>query len=87
MILEMEPDQVLRLEDAHKTLRRFLIQNRLLADTDTTALETTPVNANKLYKGVRHPLPEVTKQDWRSLSAKARDELKWYCNTYAYSVP
>lgn len=87
MILEMGPDQVLRLEDAHKSLRRFLIQNRLITDSDPTELETTPVNANKLYKGVRHPLPEVTKQDWRGLSAKARDELNWYCNTYAYSVP
>ena len=87
LVADMRPAVQLRLEDAHETLPRFLFERGLVDQKCWPELDTAPVNANKKYKGVRHPLPDV---DWNQLVAMpepARSELEWYCGQFKYTVP
>lgn len=88
ILMKQKPDLVFRIEDQHETLRAFLIANGLAgADAASVALDTSPVNANKKYKGVRYPKPEAPPEEWRALPADTRAEIDWYCATFGYALP
>ena len=87
MILDMKPDCWFRLEDAHETLPRFLASRGMINRRSDYDLQTTPINADKLYKGERHPKPEICDSDWDKLSPQVVEGLQWYCDHFGYSLP
>jgi hypothetical protein len=85
ILIQQKPDLIFRIEDQHEKLRDFLVANGLADGTAAaTPLDTSPINANKKYKGVIYPKPDVTAQDWAELPRDTRAEVEWYCRTFGY---
>jgi hypothetical protein len=87
MILEMKPDFWFRLDEAHHVLPGFLSCHGLIGDSDVSRLSTAPVNADKLYQGIRRPRPHIDGTAWSDLSAEAKSGLRWYCGRFGYELP
>lgn len=82
------PDLVFRIEDQSELLRSFLIDKGLAPpEAISVVLDTSPINANKKYKGVTYPKPESSASDWADLSEKTWAEINWYCETFGYAAP
>jgi hypothetical protein len=88
IVLALEPALWFRIEDQHLRLRDFLVDARLCPpECRAVEIDTAPVNANKAYRGVHYPKPEVDDADWQALPAAARAEVAWYCKTFSYADP
>ena len=88
IVLAQHPDLCFRIEDPPERLREFLIGAGLCPpERRALRLDTTPVNADKPYQGVRHPNPEVDAAAWQALPAATRAEIAWYCASFGYADP
>jgi hypothetical protein len=88
IILEQNPDLWFRIEDQHERLRVFLIEKNLYMITERDqVLDTSPVNADKAYRGIRYPKPAVYAAEWNELPEESQLEISWYCGTFGYSLP
>jgi hypothetical protein len=88
IVLAQKPDLWLRIEDPPDRLREFLINAQLcLPQVRSLVLDTTPVNADKPYQGVRHRKPEVDPAAWRALPADTQAEIAWYGASFGYAHP
>ena len=81
-----EADHFFRIEDGASQLVSFLHKRGLPVDR-TVKLTTHPVNANKLYKGSRYPLPVVTAEAWAALAPQTKSLLRNYCERFGYALP
>jgi len=88
IVLAQKPDLWFRIEDPPEQLREFLIAAQLCPpQARTLQLDMSPVNADKPYKGVRHPKPDVDAAAWRALPAATQAEIAWYCASFGYANP
>jgi GR25 family glycosyltransferase involved in LPS biosynthesis len=88
IVLAQQPGLVFRIEDQHECLRDFLIQHHLCpAERRALVIDTSPVNADKPYGGVRQPKPEIDAAAWQSLPADTRAEIDWYGTHFGYHDP
>jgi GR25 family glycosyltransferase involved in LPS biosynthesis len=88
IILGQNPDLCFRVEDQHEQVRSHLRAAGLLGEHfEQQPLDVSPVNAEKLYKGVFYPKPIVSVDAWQSLSAAAKAEVAWYCQRFGYPDP
>lgn len=88
IILAQKPNLWFRIEDQHERLQDFLIQNKLcMPFAHGCTLDTSPVNMDKPYKGIRYPKPAVHPVEWNTLSAATQREISWYCKTFGYNSP
>ncbi|WP_160973678.1 hypothetical protein [Thalassovita mangrovi] len=85
MAYEMKPDLVFRIEDQPEKLQDYAA--RLRPEAAGVTLDTNPVNANKLYKGVTYPKPDIDPSDWAALPDSLKAEVSWYCDTFGYASP
>lgn len=86
IILAQNPDFWFRIEDQHEQLRLFLLEKNLCMKRKRV-LDTSPVNANKLYRGVRYQKPTIHIAEWTNLPEETQVEVLWYCNTFGYKLP
>lgn len=85
LCLSQNPDLTFRIEDQHETFRQFLFERGLISrDKMSEPLVTSPVNANKPYKGVRYPKPEISEGAWKTLDSVTRAEIDWYNQRFGY---
>jgi hypothetical protein len=88
IILEQNPDLWFRIEDQHERLRVFLIEKNLYIITERDrVIDTSPVNADKSYLGIRYPKPAIHTTEWNDLPEETQLEISWYCGTFGYSSP
>ena len=87
IIQDLRPDCWFRLEDGHEALLRFMKTNGLLPIEMELELDTSPVNADKLYQGVKREAPQITEADWALLTPETMVDLRAYCDRYGYNVP
>lgn len=88
IILRMKPDMWFRIEDGHSSFQSFLIDNGLTEPQNRDkVVNTEPMNADKLYKGVRYPKPVIKEDDWKSLLIQTWDEIQWYNAQFGYNLP
>lgn len=88
IILLQQPDLVFRIEDQHELVRQFLIESGLASsEAVSTVIDTSAVNADKPYRGIRYPRGTTTQEDWDALSTETKQEVTWYCETFGYASP
>ncbi|MDO9640973.1 MAG: hypothetical protein Q7J44_20770 [Pseudotabrizicola sp.] len=86
LIAAQKPDLVFHVEDGLEGLRTFLTTQGEQVSPDALP-PSAPVNADKFYRGLRHPKPAMTSQDWKTLSPQTRNLLASYCDHYRYPMP
>lgn len=88
IVLGQQPDLCWRIEDQQELLRAFLLDQGLCPGAQrVTVLDTSPVNSDQLYRGVRYLKPHVSANDWAALSRTTREEVSWYCRLFGYGLP
>lgn len=87
MALAMKPDFWFRLEHAHEALPHFLARRGLIENFKLDSLDSSPVNAEKLYQGRKQPKPHVSDKEWCEISPEAVSALRWYCDRFGYFLP
>lgn len=88
IVLKQQPALVWRIEDEHENLRHFLVESGIApSQARNLPLDTSPVNADKPYQGVRQPKPKFGQDHWRSLPAHSLAEAAWYCEEFGYKMP
>jgi len=85
IIREQSPDFTLRIETDAEAYRQFLANAGYEVSAKT--LDTSPKNADKMYKGKRYDKPIIADEEWLGLGDIARGLLVSYCATYGYDLP
>jgi|GEM_PF-3249428 len=88
VILDQNPSICFRIEDQHGEFLEFLAATGLSkVSPRDVALDTSPVNSDKAYRGVHYPKPEVKSSDWERISIPVKAEIAWYCSRFGYRLP
>ncbi|NEV65331.1 glycosyltransferase family 25 protein [Thiorhodococcus minor] len=83
-----QTDFVFRIEDEQEKLREYLINLNLIdKEHQCVSLNTSPVNADKLYKGKHYNKPTISIEDWQALPHTVLTQAAWYCEQFGYFYP
>ncbi|GAB4260818.1 MAG: hypothetical protein Kow0013_04720 [Pararhodobacter sp.] len=86
IIRKQNPTLTVRIEDGLPSLRDGL-RTLGYAVAPDAPLDIPVFNADKPYRGVRYPKPEVTLRDIAALTPSARASLTRYAEFYGYPAP
>ena len=87
LIEAMGPDLVFRIEHDHDRLHALVAATAAHPPPPLAGLDLSPVNADKPYKGVRRPLPQVGPADWARLPDALWAEVTGFCDRHGYAHP
>jgi hypothetical protein len=85
-IIERQPvDLRIRVEEAEAATRAFLEErNWLRPEAGAGSPPPKDINAPKLYKGTLPERPDLSSEDWDSISDTAKSEANEMCRRYGY---
>lgn len=87
LIRRRGPTFFVRLEDAHRTLPKLLRRLKIEKVSWAAKLDSAPVNADKMFQGIRHIKPLITDQHFQKLCNASRNRLASYCLDFGYPMP
>ena len=85
IIEEQKTDIMVRVEDAEDTTLRFLKAIDIVAkDRSIDSLPPKDVNRQKLYQGKLPERPDLSDEDWQSVSNLHKSEINEMCQRFGY---
>lgn len=79
IIEKLEPSVWFRIEEHPTPLLKFLEINSIVPNAFGIDIDTSPVNADKLYLGKRYPKPRITLEEWMRLPEFTKMAIENYC--------